>query len=57
MGAAESIGTRRIMPPDLTRVRQSWTATSPAPAESISQSTGVPWRPSTKVWWNSSVIA
>ena len=35
---------------DLTRVRQSWTATSPAPAESISQSTGVPWRPSTKVW-------
>ena len=27
------------------------------PTESITTSTGVPWRPSMKVWWNSSVIA
>ena len=50
-------GTRRIT---LPASRASATAGAPraaAPAESISQSTGVPCRPSTKVWWNSSVIA
>ena len=39
------------------RPSRSRHAATPAPAESISQSTGVPWRPSTKDWWSSSVAA
>ena len=38
--------------------RRGWIATAmPTPAASISTSTGVPWRPSTNVWWNSSLAA
>jgi len=40
-----------------TALAASTEATTAAPAESISQSTGVPWRPSTKVWCHSSVAA
>ena len=40
-----------------TRTVRSLSATRAAPAESIAQSTGLPWRPSTNVWWYSSVAA
>ena len=40
-----------------TRSVRSFRAAAAAPAESIAQSTTVPWRPSTKVWWYSSVTA
>ena len=54
-------GARRARAPDYSRARarwRVWSATATAtPTASISTSTGVPWRPSTKVWWSSSVAA